>query len=93
MPSGGLKRLSVNTSATFSRGLHRAILIGSDIPDLPGEIVTDAFRFLNIADCVIVPSIDGGYYLIGFRNDSLLPEASVACDRAPRRYRRRRRRY
>lgn len=59
----------------FSRGFHRVILIGSDIPDLPGEIVTDAFRFLNTFDCVIGPSIDGGYYLIGFRNDSLLPEA------------------
>ena len=59
----------------FSRGFHRAILLGSDIPDLPGEIVTDAFRFLNTVDCVIGPSIDGGYYLIGFRNDSLLPEA------------------
>lgn len=59
----------------FSRGFQRAILVGSDIPDLPGEIVTDAFRFLNTFDCVIGPSIDGGYYLIGFRIDSLLSEA------------------
>jgi rSAM/selenodomain-associated transferase 1 len=59
----------------FSRDFHRAILIGSDIPDLPGEIITDAFRFLNTVDCVIGPSLDGGYYLIGFREDSLLPEA------------------
>jgi rSAM/selenodomain-associated transferase 1 len=59
----------------FSRGFHRVILIGSDIPDLPGEIITDAFRFLNTVDCVIGPCLDGGYYLIGFRDDSLLPEA------------------
>lgn len=58
----------------LSRGFHRAILIGSDIPDLPVKIVTDAFCFLNTFDCVIGPSLDGGYYLIGFRNDSLLPE-------------------
>jgi rSAM/selenodomain-associated transferase 1 len=58
----------------FSRGFHRAILLGSDIPDLPAEIVTDAFRHLAKVDCVIGPSFDGGYYLIGFRNDSLLPD-------------------
>jgi hypothetical protein len=58
----------------FSVGFHRVILMGSDIPDLPRKIVTDAFRFLATVDCVIGPSFDGGYYLIGFRSDSLLPE-------------------
>jgi rSAM/selenodomain-associated transferase 1 len=58
----------------FSIGFRRVLLIGSDVPDLPGKIVTDAFRFLKTFDCVIGPSLDGGYYLIGFRRDSLLPE-------------------
>lgn len=59
----------------FSRGFRRVIVIGSDVPDLPEEIIGNAFRFLNTFDCVIGPSLDGGYYLIGFRRDSLLPEA------------------
>jgi len=59
----------------FSIGFRRVLLIGSDIPDLPEEIIGNAFRFLNTFDCVIGPSLDGGYYLIGFRRDSLLPEA------------------
>ena len=59
----------------FSRGFRRVIVIGSDVPDLPEEIIGDAFRFLDTLDCVIGPSLDGGYYLIGFRSDSLLPEA------------------
>ena len=59
----------------FSRGFRRVIVIGSDVPDLPGEIIGDAFRLLNTHDCVIGPSLDGGYYLIGFRIGSLLPEA------------------
>jgi len=59
----------------FSRGFRRVIVIGSDVPDLPEDTFGDAFRFLNTADCVIGPSLDGGYYLIGFRSDSLLREA------------------
>jgi rSAM/selenodomain-associated transferase 1 len=59
----------------FSIGFRRVLLIGSDIPDLPEEIIGNAFRLLNTFDCVIGPSLDGGYYLIGFRRDSLLPEA------------------
>jgi rSAM/selenodomain-associated transferase 1 len=69
------KRMEGCLRDVVARGFHRAILMGSDIPDLPREIVTNAFRFLNTVDCVIGPSFDGGYYLIGFRDDSLLPEA------------------
>lgn len=69
------RRMENCLRGAFSRGFRRAILIGSDIPDLPWEIVTDAFHYLNTVDCVIGPSLDGGYYLIGFRIDSLLPEA------------------
>jgi rSAM/selenodomain-associated transferase 1 len=50
----------------FAGGVSRAVLIGSDIPDLPGETVAQAFRDLQRNDVVIGPSSDGGYYLIGF---------------------------
>jgi rSAM/selenodomain-associated transferase 1 len=58
----------------FSKDFRRVIVMGSDLPDLPAEIIGDAFRFLNTLECVIGPSVDGGYYLIGFRSDSFLPE-------------------
>ncbi len=58
----------------FSRGCSRAVLVGSDIPDLPGGMLTGALHALADHDAVIGPAEDGGYYLIGFRSDSFLPE-------------------
>ena len=69
------QRMEYCFHSVFSMGFHHVIAIGSDVPDLPEEIIDDAFRFLTRVDCVIGPSFDGGYYLIGFRSDSLLPEA------------------
>jgi len=58
----------------FSRGWTRAVLIGSDIPDLPASMLVEALDKLDGNDAVIGPAEDGGYYLIGFRNDTFLPE-------------------
>jgi len=58
----------------FSMKFEHAILIGSDIPDLPLSIVKEAFRMFETHDAVVGPAHDGGYYLIGFRNDTFLPE-------------------
>ena len=58
----------------FSRGSTRAVLIGSDIPDLPHSFIGEALTSLEDHDAVLGPSHDGGYYLIGFRSDSFLPE-------------------
>ena len=42
------------------------VLIGSDSPDLPAELITRAFEALRgNADVVLGPATDGGYYLIG----------------------------
>jgi len=57
----------------FSEGYTRAILIGSDIPDLAPAVLRDALESLTKNDVVIGPASDGGYYLIGFHKDSLLP--------------------
>lgn len=54
----------------FSEGARSAVLIGSDIPDLPARIVDEAFRALDKHGTVIGPAVDGGYYLIGFRQDT-----------------------
>ena len=52
--------------ACFASGDEHAILIGSDLPTLPGEFIVDAAAALvSPADVVLGPSEDGGYYLVG----------------------------
>ena len=58
----------------FSSGASRALLIGSDIPDIPQAVFSEALRALDGNDAVIGPARDGGYYLIGFRSDTFLPD-------------------
>lgn len=58
----------------FSDGFERVVLVGSDVPDLPGEYVDLAFYCLGRKDVVVGPSVDGGYYLIGFSRGGFLPE-------------------
>jgi len=52
---------------------RRVVLIGSDIPGLPPEMLHEAFASLDAHDAVIGPASDGGYYLIGFTAASILP--------------------
>lgn len=54
----------------FSLDYQKALLIGSDLPDLSSAIILDAFDHLARHDAVIGPCQDGGYYLIGFRRDT-----------------------
>jgi len=58
----------------FSMGHKRVVLIGSDIPDLPLEFVEEAFTSLKKKDAVIGPALDGGYYLIGFKDKTFSPQ-------------------
>jgi len=64
----------------FSQHLGSALLIGSDSPDLPSQIIDEALTSLRDHDAVVGPSYDGGYYLIGFRADTFLPQV---FDRIP----------
>jgi uncharacterized protein len=59
----------------FSGGFEAVVLIGSDFPDLPAEMIDDAFLSLKSSDAVMGPALDGGYYLIGFKAETFLPEA------------------
>ena len=67
------ERMKNAFNQTFSEGFLTVLLIGSDIPDLTSEILQEAFEF-NGNDAVIGPAHDGGYYLIGFKNNTFLPE-------------------
>lgn len=57
---------------SFRRGVSRVLVLGSDSPTLPLEVVHDAFRALDRVDVAIGPASDGGYYLLGAR--LFLPE-------------------
>lgn len=50
----------------FEQGYKRAILIGSDIPEVDECILDEAFALLAQNDAILSPTHDGGYYLIGF---------------------------
>ncbi len=49
----------------FEQGYEKVILIGSDLPDISSEIITQGFSTLNDSEVVFGPAEDGGYYLIG----------------------------
>ena len=57
----------------FSEDYRGAILIGADLPDLPSSIFKEALDSLRSHEVVLGPSVDGGYYLIGFRDNTLVP--------------------
>jgi rSAM/selenodomain-associated transferase 1 len=67
------ERMKNSFSYAFAEGFHRVILVGSDSPDLPGDFLRNAIVELQTHDMVLGPSSDGGYYLIGFRDDTFLP--------------------
>ena len=52
---------------------REAVLMGSDVPDLPVPFLNEAFDSLRQHEAVIGPALDGGYYLIGFSSGALLP--------------------
>lgn len=63
------ERISNAFEHSFSNGYKNSIIVGSDCIALNKEIVTSAFHYLdNDSDCVIGPTYDGGYYLIGLRS-------------------------
>ncbi|MBM9537299.1 TIGR04282 family arsenosugar biosynthesis glycosyltransferase [Desulfobulbus alkaliphilus] len=50
-------------------GAKHVVLVGSDIPGLSTTIMAEAFDRLHHSPVVLGPALDGGYYLIGVRDD------------------------
>jgi uncharacterized protein len=69
----------------LSEGYQAVCIIDSDTPDLPIEVVAQAFRWLteSSADAVFGPCEDGGYYLVGLRqpHGELFSEISWSTSR------------
>lgn len=51
----------------FAAGAAKAIIIGSDCPELTGPDIRKAFTALDKVDIVLGPVPDGGYYLLGMK--------------------------
>lgn len=58
-------RMEAGLGELFAAGYQRAVLIGSDLPDLPLKEIRQAFELLDDVDVVYGPARDGGYYLVG----------------------------
>ena len=63
------RRMQHYFQSAFAAGRQRVVLIGSDSPNLPVEFVQEAFEALNSMDVVLGPTRDGGFYLIGTREN------------------------
>lgn len=68
------ERMKNALELVFSQGFHHALLIGSDAPDLSDLLIEEALGALEDYDAVVGPSIDGGYYLIGFTREAFIEE-------------------
>lgn len=54
----------------FSRGYKQVVLMGTDVPEIKQRHIAEAFGHLEQVDCVLGPTLDGGYWLIGFNSAS-----------------------
>ena len=69
-------RMQNAISEALRLGYNKAVLIGTDIPELESETIDAAFAMLDVCDVVMGPTEDGGYYLIGMKE--VRPEAFSA---------------
>jgi hypothetical protein len=53
----------------FHLGCSKVIIIGTDCPGISLDLLVQAFAGLEGRDLVLGPALDGGYYLIGFRQE------------------------
>lgn len=63
--------LGSRMSFAFEEGLRkyeRVLIVGTDAPSMPAELIARAFDSLQDADLTLGPANDGGYYAIGARH-------------------------
>lgn len=59
------QRMKAGIDFLNCRGYEKILVLGSDSPSLPMEILGEALEQLDKNQIVLGPSIDGGYYLLG----------------------------
>lgn len=60
-------RLARVTAALFAAGASPVAVVGSDSPDLPLDLIREAFAALASADLAAIPCRDGGFALLALR--------------------------
>ncbi len=67
----------------ISKGYQKAVIIGTDCPEISERFIQDAFDILNQSDTVFGPAKDGGYYLMGMKKviNELFQDMSWSHDR------------
>lgn len=55
--------------AVLRLGYSKVVLMGMDIPHIHTDTIRNAFENLEHRDIVIHPALDGGYYLIGMKQE------------------------
>lgn len=58
-------RMSNAFEKIFALGAEKAVIVGSDCPEITTAIINSAFTTLKEKDVCIGPARDGGYYLLG----------------------------
>jgi hypothetical protein len=61
------ERLANAFEWSHAQGHSRTIILGTDMPTLGSDVLSDAFVALERAEVVLGPSTDGGYYLVGLK--------------------------
>lgn len=61
------ERMKNAFETVFALGAKKAVIIGSDCPQLKTSIVDESFQILDQKDVAIGPAKDGGYYLLGMK--------------------------
>lgn len=69
------RRMATALEAAYAEGFRWALIVGSDLPDLPVACLAEAVHAVAHTGAVLGPSTDGGYYLIGFRADRFVSAA------------------
>lgn len=67
------RRMASAMSRAFDRGGVKAVILGTDIPQVRPDHIEQAFADLDSHDLVLGPSLDGGYWLIGAGQDRFTP--------------------
>ncbi len=63
------EKMHYEIRAALNDGYKRVVVIGTDCPYIQAEHIGLAFESLTKYDVVIGPAVDGGYYLLGCRDD------------------------
>lgn len=63
------ERLIHAVAGAFSRGARTLVVVGGDCPGLDDVTLREAESALTRVDVVLGPAMDGGYYLIGLRQE------------------------